>query len=140
MPREDSLSPAQWMTGFQQRTTLPALENTFQRVTPDKYKLAEERRRQRGAKDCEGLAKHSHDLPPLGVGTTLRIQDALSGLWDSIGAIVGIRDEHSQRSYLVLRGHHVILRNRAHLRPRPWQPDLGNEIKYLSADHQNRGP
>ena len=138
MPWEDGLSPAQWMSGFKQRTMLPALENTFQHITPDQYELAEERCRQHAAQDRARLSEHSRDLPPLGVGTTARIQDTSSGLWDSIGAIVGICDEHSQRSYLILRGHLVIVRNWTHLRP--WWADLGDGVKDLLADRRARCP
>ena len=66
----------------------------------------------------DGLAR---SLPPLDLGTQVRIQDTVSKRWDKVGVILGVvksRDYH-----IKLPSGRVLWRNRRFLRPTQFTPD-----------------
>ena len=117
MQREDGLSPAQWLTGHVQKTTLPALSNAYKRVTEDERCVAEEGRKKEAEKRKQDFDRRSRDLPKMKIGDKVRIQDHQTHLWDRQGVVQGVRDGHAHRSYEVLSRGRILLRNRRMLRP-----------------------
>ncbi|XP_042859319.1 protein piccolo-like [Penaeus japonicus] len=114
-PRPDGRSPAQILFGRPLRTAMPAHQRSF---APEWQALAEEcdRKQLTIKQKAQRLYDRSaHILPPLKVGTPVRIQDHTTLRWDKIGTVVGIgrrRDYH-----IKLPSGRIYWRNRRFLRP-----------------------
>ena len=122
-PRSDGRSPAQVVFGHPIRSTLPVSRRSF---APEW---------QAAAADCDARAAEiqnatesyynlrSKSLPPLKIGTQVRLQDPVSKKWDRVGTIVGVgnrRDFHVK-----MPGGAVFWRNRRFLRPTTQRPPIG---------------
>lgn len=88
-PRPDSRSPAQVLYGRPLRTAVPAHRRAFApewQASDEECdaKLSEERERV----ECH-YNRSSHVLPPLRIGTPVRIQDRDSCRWNKLGVVVG---------------------------------------------------
>ena len=110
-PRSDGISPAQLFCGQRQRTALPAFESAYNKVDVDTVAT---KRRLADKSVKEKRDGHFKDLAPLKVGTMVRVQNPLTGQWDSIGIIQEIRD--GGRSYIVKMNEKCLLRNRKYLK------------------------
>ena len=123
-PRSDGRSPAQVVFGHPIRSTLPVSRRSF---APEW---------QAAAADCDAKAAEvqngtenyynlrSKSLPPLKIGTQVRLQDPVSKKWDRVGTIVGVgswRDFHVK-----MPGGAVFWRNRRFLRPTARRPPTGS--------------
>jgi len=107
-PRADGFSPAQMMFCRRQRSQLPTLASARNFIDVDeatqKRHLSE-----------EGEENNKRELHPLTIGMTVRIQNPITKLWDSVGTIESVRE--NGRSYFVNKDGKSILRNRRFLRP-----------------------
>ena len=76
---------------------------------------AEKRAAERAAKTEDMYNQSAKSLRPLKLGTSVRVQNPITGRWDRVGVVVGI-DQH--RDYHVkLPSGRVCWRNRRYLRP-----------------------
>lgn len=114
-PREDGLSPAQWLYGRQLRTMIPVVPSSLKYLDNHHFVRAELNRAQQHQDQKEKYDENSKNLMPLMIGTKVRIQDSQTGLWDKTGEILKIR--RNQRSYYVLSNGKEYLRNRRFLKP-----------------------
>ena len=114
-PRPDGRSPAQVLFGRRLRTAVPAHRRAF---TPEwqaadeecDAKLSAERERNEWYYN-----RSSRALPPLRIGTAVRIQDHETGRWNKVGIVVGT-GKHRNYHVKVPSGR-VFWRNRSYLRP-----------------------
>jgi hypothetical protein len=112
-PRENGLSPAQMVFGHQLRSIVPAHRSAYAIC----WKSVMDARDRQAAKDAESKTRydlHSRSLPPLPIGTNVRVQDPISKLWSLVGTIVAIG---RYRAYRVkFASGSVLWRNRRFLR------------------------
>lgn len=89
-PRLDGRSPAQVLYGRPLRTAVPAHMRAF---APE-WQAADEDCDAKLSAGRERAERHynrsSRVLPPLRIGTSVRIQDRDSGRWNKLGVVVGI--------------------------------------------------
>lgn len=112
-PREDGYSPAQILYGHPLRSLVPAHHKSFklewQRKTDDydKKRTYQTRRKQY-------YNRMTKDLPEISIGTRVRIQDAITKLWDREGVILDIG---KYRDYKIrLPSGRILTRNRKFLK------------------------
>ena len=97
VPRaKGTLSPAELFLGRRQRRDLMTVDLSEEKPRDDVHVLG---------------------LPPLEVGTEVRLQHPLSKLWSGVGVVM--RKLKSGRSYEVKTGDRVLWRNRRFLKPLP---------------------
>jgi hypothetical protein len=113
-PRQDGLTPSQWLFGFIQRTKAPALPSSYQRISETKIIAAEGKIRTNKEKQVNNYNFRARDLRPLNIGETVLICNPNGG-WDRRGIITDIRSGH--RSYFVQADGRKLLRNRSLLKP-----------------------
>ena len=109
-PRADKFSPCQMLLGRRQRSLLPAL--------PSKkvhFAEAEEARRKTRESTKKYHDRTARALPPLEVGSRVRLQHPISLKWDTTGTVKEVRE--SGRSYIVESEGKAYTRNRKALRP-----------------------
>lgn len=128
MPRSDGLSPAQWLFNRRQRTLNPAHPCTYLRLTDHDLKQAETKREEIRTYIKHHKDEHSKELPPLNIGSDVRVQEPVSGKWKSTGTVKDIRKDG--RSYIIESDGRQFVRNRRHLIP---HTTAGEE---LQADHK----
>ena len=140
-PRADGRSPAQVVFGHPLRSTLPASRRSF---APEW---------QTAAANCDAKAAEIQDatevyynqraklLPPLKIGTQVRLQDPVTKKWDRVGTVVGIgnrRDFHVK-----MPSGAVFWRNRRFLRPfaqrAPAGGDPAGDERVAGADRTGAG-
>ena len=127
-PRNDGMSPAQILFGHSLRTLIPAHHRSF----APKWQTSMEDR-DRNATELKEAAierynKNARPLPSIKIGTTVRIQDPTSKLWDRSGIVVSVG---KNRDYRVKQpSGRTLWRNRRFLRedrtaePPTDQPDV----------------
>ena len=97
-PRPDGRSPAQILYGKPLRSCVPAHTKSFaiewQKATVD----CEHRVAKKFKTAVEQYNKHAKPLPPIHLGTLVRIQDPVSKRWDKVGTVMG---RGQNRDYLV---------------------------------------
>ena len=108
---ETGVSPAEMLMQRKLRTCLPTLSSpTF--VSPEKIKLAAERKRQNAEYIKKKYDSTAKDLPPLGIGSKVRVFNHKTSRWDVEGRVIS-RDFRTGRSYRILTSNDVcIFRNR----------------------------
>ena len=111
-PRFDGLSPAQWLTGYRQRTEAIAAPAAYQRISDTQLKFHESLRGQQYEKVME--SQPSRNLEMLSPGQSVLVQDPKTNRWSLEATIVEKRSRHS---YLVNIDGHRHLRNRRFIRP-----------------------
>ena len=97
-PRPDGRSPAQILYGKPLRSCVPAHAKSF---APEWQKSAEECDRKAAVKTQAAIKRyntHSKPLPPVQLGTFVRIQDPVSKRWKKVGTVMG---QGQTRDYLV---------------------------------------
>jgi hypothetical protein len=107
-PRENGLSPVEMVFGHQLRSIVPAhrssQSNRWQRVME-----ATDRQAELDATIKFHYDEYARPLGPLSVGTTVRLRDPKSKLWDEVGVIVAIG---RYRSYCIkFASNSVLWRN-----------------------------
>ena len=130
-PRYDGLSPAQWRTGYRQRTNAIATPNAYKRITDEQLVSHLARRGCEQTKVKEREDKSKRELQKFAPNDQVWVQDPMTKKWSIEATIVQAR---SERSYLVTDGTKVFLRNRRFLRPRAGpstnlqiEPKVGSE-------------
>lgn len=137
-PRPDGRSPSQILFGHPLRSCLPAHRRSF---APEWQKLAEDCDKkhsilQQTATKCYDA--HARPLPPLKVGTQVRVQNHVTKRWDMIAEIVGVG--HRRDYTIKTPSGRVYWRNRRFLRPVPppttstssaSQDESGNPVKHV---------
>ena len=122
-PRPDGRSPAQILYGKPLRSCVPAHAKSF---APEWQKSAEECDRKAAVMTQAAIKRyntHSKPLPPVQLGTFVRIQDPASKRWEKVGTVM---DQGQTRDYLVkTAAGGVLWRNRRFLRaiPNPQDQD-----------------
>ena len=130
-PESDSgLSPAQILLGRTLRDTLPLKppiprgttvfdhDSTVSRVWKDAWSAKEHALKTRLARQVEKLEAGSHELKPLHVGDTVRVQNQTGNhpnKWDKTGIVVQVGD-NDQYIVMVDGSRRLTLRNRRYLR------------------------
>lgn len=120
-PRANGRSPAQVLFGHPLRSTVPTHHRSF---APERQHAADvcdakpSRLRQQDKERHDATAR---TLPVLRIGSSVDMQDHVSGRWDRMGVIVGVG---KRRDYLVKMGSgRTLWRNRKFLRRhRPMVP------------------
>ena len=114
-PRWDGRSPAQLLFGRLLRSCVPAHPASLAPVDPAWVAEGARRAEDRATSVKEPYDARARPLPPLQVGTAVRIQDPVSRRWDHVGVIERVR---SPRAYLIrLPSGRSWWRNRRFLRP-----------------------
>ena len=113
-PRNDGMSPAQVVFGNSLRTLIPAHHRLFapkwQTSMEDRDRIATKLKEAA----MERYNKNARPLPPIKIGTTVRIQDPTSKLWDRSGVVVSVG---KNRDYRVKQpSGRTLWRNRRFLR------------------------
>ena len=114
-PKAHGLSPAQVLFGHPLRSPVPAHHTTFAKSWRDMMHACEQAAAKGKQKIEEQYNSHARALPPLKPGTSVRIQDPKSKLWDTCGTIISVgksRDYHVK-----LASGRVYWRNRRYIRP-----------------------
>lgn len=123
-PRPDGRSPAQVLYGRPLRTAVPAHRRAFAPEWQAADEECDAKQSLRREKAEWYYNRSARTLPPLRIGTPVRIQDRTSNRWDKTGTVVGIgthRDYHVK-----LPSGRILWRNRRFLRHRHNQvPDDG---------------
>ena len=124
-PRTGGKSPAEIVYGQPLRTLVPIHQRAFDKhwlkSIDDHNRCASKKQ----AQAAEAYNAHARSLPRLDIGDTVRIQDPVSKLWDTVGTIIS-RGEH--RDYRVrLDNGRNYWRNRRFLRLAKHQHD--NRLK-----------
>ena len=114
-PRYDGLSPAQWRTGYRQRTNAIATPNAYRRITDEQIISHLARRGCEQTKVKEREDKSKRELQKFAPNDQVWVQDPMTKKWSIEATIVHAR---SERSYLVTDRSKEFLRNRRFLRPR----------------------
>jgi hypothetical protein len=114
-PRSEGISPAQYVFGRRQRTSIPILPDGYKRISENEIQKGEKRREKSDETIKQYHDQGSHLLPSFEVGDVVRVQDQRSKKWDRTGKVVDVRP--GGRSYFVeLLDGKVILRNRRYLK------------------------
>ena len=113
-PRNDRLSPAQWLTSHRQRTDLVAAPEAYMRVSDSKFKEHEARRGHRLRHEKNRVDQSSHTLEPFQPGEAVLVQDPKTSRWSTEATIISRRNK---RSYIVEVDGRKFLRNRRFIRP-----------------------
>ena len=120
-PRHDGRSPAQILFGKPLRSCVPAHAKSF---APEWQKSTADCDRKAAARTQAAIKQynsHSKSLPPIQLGTFVRIQDPASKRWEKVGTIMG---QGQTRDYLVkTAAGGVLWRNRRFLRAIPEPQD-----------------
>ena len=119
-PDATGSSPAQMVFGHQLRTLIPAHQSLFQ----PRWTAAMKARDRQAVVDATAKGYydvHAHPLRPLRTGQLVRVQDAITKLWDRVGTVVGIG--HNRDYRVKLGGGAVMWRNRRFIRPQRSTPD-----------------
>ncbi|QQP41502.1 Uncharacterized protein FKW44_015903 [Caligus rogercresseyi] len=114
IPRDNGLSPAQWLFGRRLRTSIPATSSAYERITEKTF--SEARYKKEKIKDLSTLHynKKCKKLPRLNVGDDVVLQDPRSKRWESRGRISGVRG--SGRSFVIRTDRGDLVRNRRFIR------------------------
>ncbi len=117
-PRACGQSPSELLFGHQLRSIIPAHWSSF---APQWNNVTQARHRQ---VEIDAAVKNKYDesargLPPLHVGTKVRIQDHATKLWSHNGEIVRVGAKSGRpRSYLMrFANGRLLWRNRRHIKP-----------------------
>lgn len=113
-PRDDGLSPAEWLFGRGLRTLLPVHPESLKRLDDFRLLKAESRRAEKAENKKIYYDSSSKSLPTLKIGTHVRIQDPKFKTWGKIGIIKSIRK--NKRSYVIESNGKEYLRNRRFLK------------------------
>ena len=111
--QRDHLSPAQKLCGHPIQDTLPAHRRAF---APQWQTSAEEAEQQtiRNAEQVEhNYNQHARELPEIGVGSNVAIQNAVTKLWDIYGIVTAIAPH--RRYFVKTTSGHVLVRNHHYL-------------------------
>ena len=114
-PKAHGLSPAQILFGHPLRSPVPAHHTAFAKPWLDMMHACEQAAAKGKQKIEEQYNSHARALPPLKLGSSVRIQDPKSKLWDTCGTIISVgksRDYHVK-----LASGRVYWRNRRYIRP-----------------------
>lgn len=123
-PRENGLSPAEWLFGRSLRAMLPIHPKTLKRIDNEGIRKAELDHIHKLESSSITSNQRAHVLDPLSIGTTVRIQDYKSGEWNQIGKIEAVRK--NKRSYIVSSNGKEYLRNRQFLKP--FKSDVSRDL------------
>ena len=114
--RKDGLSPAQKLYGRPVQDTLPAHRRAFS----DKWQRSAREAEQQATSTLEKVESsydaHAHNLPEIGVGSNVAIQNSETKLWDIYGIVTDVGPH--RRYYVKTQSGRVLLRNRRFLRRR----------------------
>ena len=114
--RKDGLSPAQKLYGRPVQDTLPAHRRAFS----DKWQRSAREAEQQATSTLEKVESsydaHAHNLPEIGVGSNVTIQNSETKLWDIYGIVTDVGPH--RRYYVKTQSGRVLLRNRRFLRRR----------------------
>ena len=131
-PDASGRSPAQTLFGYQLRSILPTHHTSF---APE-WSAASDRLDQRTA-DRRDTAirlynRSSKPLGPLNIGSSVRVQDPHSKLWDKVATVIAIGQHRTYR--VRLPSGRVLWRNRRYLRQIPPASPSPEPTQPLSAD------
>ncbi|XP_045122909.1 uncharacterized protein LOC123511252 [Portunus trituberculatus] len=117
IPTHTGRSPAQTLYGHPLRSCLPAHASSFAKGWQARAESCDRRAAKR-AQDVEARYNNrAHPLPPLKIGSLVRIQNATTKRWDTVGTVMGVG---RSRDYQVrMPSCRVWWRNRRFLRPVP---------------------
>ena len=115
-PGPDGRSPAQILFGRPTRDVVPAHRRLFapqwQRAADDAERAAAARQQ----RTRTAYNQHARDLPTLGIGSQVAVQNHASGLWDRHGVVTDVGPH--RRYFIRLPSGRVLTRNRRHIRRR----------------------
>ena len=118
-PRFDGLSPAQWLTGYRQRTEAVAAPAAYQRVSDEQLKSHEDRRGRSQTEVKKRIDRSSRSLEQLKTGDQVLVQDHKTLRWSKEAKVLSRRK--NRRSYWVDIDGRRCIRNRRFLKPKPDQ-------------------
>ena len=138
MPDASGRSPAQIVFGHSLRSTVLAHHTSF----ATEWSTASDRLDQRAA-DLRDAAistynRSSKPLGPLQLGTTVRVQDPQTKLWDKIATVISIGQHRTYR--VRLTSGRVLWRNRRFLRVVPSAPTSSPAENQPSSDTSDQAP
>ena len=114
-PGSDGRSPAQVVFGHNLRSSVPAHRKSFAPEWQADGNLRDERAALEHEKVRTHYNKRARKLHPLGIGTTVRVQNHSTKLWDRVGIIVAVGRFRDYR--IKFPSGSVLWRNRRFLRP-----------------------
>ena len=114
-PGSDGRSPAQVVFGHNLRSSVPAHRKSFAPEWQADGNLRDERAALEHEKVRTHYNKRARKLLPLGIGTTVRVQNHSTKLWDRVGIIVAVGRFRDYR--IKFPSGSVLWRNRRFLRP-----------------------
>lgn len=113
-PKIDGRSPSQVLFGHPLRSLVPAHFKSFSSEWQNAADLCDRKSAQYKKNTCNLYNKSAKDLKPIPVGSTVRIQNPISKLWDTIGTVVDVGET---RNYTVkMPSGRLFVRNRRFLR------------------------
>ena len=138
MPDASGRSPAQIVFGHSLRSTVPAHHTSF----ATEWSTASDQLDQRAA-DLRDTAistynRSSKPFGPLQLGTTVRVQDPQTKLWDNIATVISIGQHRTYR--VRLASGRVLWRNRRFLRVVPSAPTSSPAENQPSSDTSDHAP
>ena len=113
-PRDDGLSPAQWLFGRRQRTLLPANPQAYARVSDERLE-EHERLRVLGADRKRKKTGTTRTPFEFVKGDIVRVQDLRTGRWTNLAKVIGLRNEGRSAIVLIDGDDTPRLRNRTKL-------------------------
>ena len=115
-PNNTGLSPNMWVMRRGIRSTLPVHPHTFQQHQPaEVFEEAKAKLSQDQNKTQQSYNQSAKDMPPLGPGDYVRIQDPVTMLWNRVGWISSV-DLPLRRYTVTCEDGAVLQRNRRQLR------------------------
>jgi len=137
-PRSDGRSPAQFLFGHNLRSLVPTHRSSFAPEWQSASNLCDQKAAADSSKITTDYNEHARDLPPLTIGTTVRVQDHVSKLWDKVGIIVSVGRHRDYRVKFPSGG--VLWRNRRFLRPTVAEVAVPTDVPVPAVDARNPAP
>ena len=135
-PRDGGKSPAEIVTGRPLRSRVPTHWRAFSSENLKTMEQYDATRAELAKKTEERYNASAKDLPEIGVGSFVRVQDPVSKLWDRTGHVVS---RGKSRDYRIkMPSGRVLWRNRRFLKPAP-EPNTGDTASPPSGD-KSPGP
>ena len=115
-PRFDGLSPAQWLFGRRQRTSLPTVN--YDRLSNQVIKDHEGDKERNNEKVKDTFDRSTKESMSFKDGSPIVVQDHKTKRWDLPGHIIKRRQSNRGRTYIVEVNGRQYVRNRRFIRPR----------------------
>ena len=125
-PRPDGRSPAQVLYGRPLRSAVPAHRRAFAAEWQSAADVCDAKQEALMGESAAYYNSSAQPLPPIGIGTQVRLQDRATNRWSMVGTVVGIGNHRDYR--VKLPSGRVFWRNRRFVRPLPGNQEQQRRI------------